>query len=58
MLRDLGEKTKFERPRGGTNSITGVKLTGDQEVGRILDSNRALIPIAIGPFGELGQIFM
>ena len=59
LIRDLGEeKTKFERPRGGTNSITGVTLTGDQALGQILDSNQALIPIAIGPFGELGQIFM
>ena len=58
MLRDLGEKTKFERPRGGTNSITGVTLTGDQAIGQILDSNQALIPIAIGPFGKLGQMFM
>ena len=48
-----------ERPRGSTNSITGFTLTGDQAIGQILDSNQALIliPIAIGPFGELGQIF-
>ena len=57
-IRDLGEKKKFERPRGGTNSITGVTLTGDQALGQILDSNQALILIAIGPFGKLGQMFM
>ena len=31
-LRDLGEKKKFERPRGGTNNVTGVTLTGDQAI--------------------------
>ena len=35
-----------------------MKLTGDQAIGQILDSNQALIPIDIGPFGELGEIFM
>ena len=57
-LRDLGEKKNFERPRGGTNNVTGVTLTGDQAIGQIIDSNQALIPIAIGPFGEIGEIFM
>eukprot|EP00956_Cyclotella_meneghiniana_P029344 scaffold70739_cov45-Cyclotella_meneghiniana.AAC.3 len=57
-LRNLGEKKKFERPRGGTNNVTGVTLTGDQAIGQIIDSNQALIPIAIGPFGEIGEIFM
>eukprot|EP00956_Cyclotella_meneghiniana_P009217 scaffold12656_cov39-Cyclotella_meneghiniana.AAC.1 len=31
-LRDLGEKKKFERPRGGTNNVTGVTLTGDEAI--------------------------
>ena len=56
-LRDLGEKKKFERPRGGTNHITGKSITGDAAMGQLLDSNQGFIPIAIGPFGELGQIF-
>ena len=58
-LSDLiGEKKKFERPRGGTNNVTRVTLTGDQAIGQMLDSNQTPIPIAIGPFGELGEIFM
>eukprot|EP00956_Cyclotella_meneghiniana_P005411 scaffold6804_cov57-Cyclotella_meneghiniana.AAC.14 len=57
-LRDLGEKKKFERPRGGTNNVTGVTLTGDEAIGQIIDNNQALIPIAIGPFGEIGDLFM
>ena len=56
-LRDLGEKKKFERPRGGTNNVTGVTLTGDEAIGQIIDQNQALIPIAIGPFGEIGDLF-
>ena len=58
LLRDLGEKKKFERPCGGTNIVTGVTLTEDQAIGQIIDSNQALITIAIGPFGEIGEIFM
>ena len=55
------EKKKFERPRGGTDNVTGVTLTGDEAIGQITDSNQALIPIAIvsiGPFGEIGDLFM
>ena len=58
-LSDLIEKKKkFERPRGGTNNVTRVTLTGDQAIGQMIDSNQAPIPIAVGPFGELGEIFM
>eukprot|EP00956_Cyclotella_meneghiniana_P001063 scaffold1261_cov50-Cyclotella_meneghiniana.AAC.4 len=58
LLRDLGEKKKFESPRGGINNVTGVTLTGDQAIGQIININQALIPIAIGPFGEIGELFM
>ena len=59
-LCDLGDKKKFEHPRGGTNTnhLTGKSITsGDTAIGQILDSNQGFIPIAIGAFGELGWIF-
>ena len=55
-LRD-GEKMKFARRTGGTNPLTKRTLTADEVIGEILDCNNAFIPIAVGPFGELGSIF-
>lgn len=55
-LRD-GEKMKFARRTGGTNPISNITLTADQVIGEILDSNNVFIPIAVGPFGELGTLF-
>lgn len=55
-LRD-GEKGKFARARGGTNKETLRTLTADEVIGSITDSNFCFIPIAVGPFGELGSIF-
>jgi hypothetical protein len=55
-LRD-GKKMKFARRTGGTNPITKRTLTADEVIGEILDSNNVFIPIAIGPFGELGTLF-
>jgi hypothetical protein len=55
-LRD-GEKMKFARRTGGTNPLTKRTLSADEVIGEILDCNNAFIPIAVGPFGELGSIF-
>ena len=55
-LRD-GEKIKFMRRTGGTNEITNKTLTPDEVIGEIINGNNAFIPIAIGPFGELGSLF-
>jgi hypothetical protein len=55
-LRD-GEKMKFARRTGGTNPITRRMLTADEVIGEILDNNNVFIPIAVGPFGELGTLF-
>lgn len=51
-----GEKSKFQR-RGKTDKSTKVTLTGDQIIGRILDQNMALVPIAVSPHGRLGSLF-
>jgi hypothetical protein len=32
-------------------------LTADEVIGEILDNNNVFIPIAVGPFGELGTLF-
>ena len=48
---------KFARRTGGTNPISNITLTADQVIGEILDSNNVFIPIAVGPFGELGTLF-
>jgi hypothetical protein len=32
-------------------------LSADEVIGEILDNNNAFIPIAVGPFGELGSLF-
>lgn len=55
-LRD-GEKKKFARRTGGTNDITNRTLTADEVIGEILSGNNVFIPVAIGPFGELGSLF-
>eukprot|EP00956_Cyclotella_meneghiniana_P037754 scaffold143726_cov74-Cyclotella_meneghiniana.AAC.5 len=52
-----GERKKFARCRGGTNEITSKTLTPDEVIGEINDANYSFIPIAIGPFGEMGSIF-
>lgn len=55
-LRD-GEKMKFARRRGGTNEITNRTLSPDEVIGEILNTNNVFIPIAVGPFGDIGSIF-
>ena len=52
-----GERKKFARRTGGTNDITSKTLTPDEVIGEINDANYGFIPIAIGPFGEMGSIF-
>ena len=42
---------------GGTNDITSKTLSPDEVIGEINNSNYSFIPIAIGPFGEMGSIF-
>ena len=51
-----GEKDKFQR-RGKTDRKTGITLTGDQIIGKILDQNMALLPIAVSPHGRIGSLF-
>lgn len=56
-LRD-GEKKKFTRC-GKTDKDTGITLTGDQIIKRIIHNrNRrmALLPIAISPHGHIGNL--
>jgi hypothetical protein len=48
---------KFARRTGGTNPLTKRTLSADEVIGEILDCNNVFIPIAVGPFGELGSIF-
>ena len=55
-LRD-GERMKFVRRTGGTNEITNKSLSADQVIGEIIDDNNTFIPVAIGPFGEIGSLF-
>ena len=55
-LRD-GEKMKFARRTGGTNKLTNRTISADDVIGEILSSNNVFIPIAVGPFGELGSMF-
>jgi hypothetical protein len=55
-LRD-GERTKFARPRRGTNPITARTVPPDDVIGEILNSNQAFIPIAVGPFGSFDSLF-
>eukprot|EP00956_Cyclotella_meneghiniana_P026764 scaffold58635_cov59-Cyclotella_meneghiniana.AAC.1 len=52
-----GERKKFARSTGGTNDITSKTLSPDEVIGEINNSNYSFIPIAIGPFGEMGSIF-
>jgi hypothetical protein len=40
-----------------TNKITKRTLSADEVIGEILDGNNCLIPIAVGPYGELGSLF-
>jgi hypothetical protein len=51
-------KHKFARQSGGTTAISKRTLSADEVIGEILDSNYAFIPIAIGPFGDIGSLFM
>jgi hypothetical protein len=55
-LRD-GEKMKFARRTGGTNKVTKRTLSADQVIGEIIDGNNCFIPIAVGPYGDLGSLF-
>jgi hypothetical protein len=34
-----------------------TQLSADEVIGKILDANNVFIPIAVGPFGELGSLF-
>eukprot|EP00956_Cyclotella_meneghiniana_P041001 scaffold211404_cov36-Cyclotella_meneghiniana.AAC.4 len=52
-----GERKKFARRTGGTNDITARTLSADEVIGEINDTNCVFIPIAIGPFGEMGSLF-
>jgi hypothetical protein len=52
-----GERLKFVRRTGGTNKITKRTLSADEVIGEIMDGNNCLIPIAVGPYGELGSLF-
>eukprot|EP00956_Cyclotella_meneghiniana_P038061 scaffold148342_cov36-Cyclotella_meneghiniana.AAC.2 len=52
-----GERKKFARSTGGTNDITSKTLSADEVIGEINNSNYGFIPIAVGPFGEMGSIF-
>ena len=51
-----GEKIKFARRSGGTNTLTQKTLTADEVIGEILDGNNSFVPIAIGPFGDMGSL--
>ena len=42
---------------GGTNEITNRTLSPDEVIGQILNTNNVFIPIAVGPFGDIGSIF-
>jgi hypothetical protein len=53
-----GESDKFARRTGGTNEVSKRTLSADQVIGEILDANYSFIPIAIDPFGEVGDVFM
>jgi hypothetical protein len=53
-----GESDKFARRTGGTNEVSKRTLSADQVIGEILDANCSFIPIAIDPFGEVGDVFM
>jgi hypothetical protein len=43
-----GESDKFARRTGGTNKVSKRTLSADQ----------VIVPVAIGPFGEIGDVFM
>ena len=48
-----GERMKFQR-RGKSDKATKVTLSGDEIIGDIIRSCKALIPIAVSPHGHLG----
>jgi hypothetical protein len=53
-----GESDKFARRTGGTNEVSKRTLSADQVIGEIMEASYSFIPVAIGPFGEIGDIFM
>ena len=53
-----GQSDKFARRTGGTNQVSKRTLSADQVIGEIMDTNYSFIPVAIGPFGEIGDVFM
>ena len=52
-----GEREKFARRRGSTNTLTKRTLSADQIIGEIMTANNTFIPIAVGPNGEFGSLF-
>mmetsp|Transcript_4029 Transcript_4029/g.5672 ORF Transcript_4029/g.5672 Transcript_4029/m.5672 type:complete len:299 (+) Transcript_4029:1574-2470(+) len=48
---------KFAPDGSHSDKSTGITLTGDQFIGEIIDSNKALIPQAVDQFGQLGPLF-
>lgn len=56
-LRD-SENSKFARPGGGTNRETLRTYSPDEVMGLIVDANYAFLPIAVGPFGNIGRVFV
>eukprot|EP00581_Thalassiosira_minuscula_P001496 CAMPEP_0183749514 /NCGR_PEP_ID=MMETSP0737-20130205/68324_1 /TAXON_ID=385413 /ORGANISM="Thalassiosira miniscula, Strain CCMP1093" /LENGTH=182 /DNA_ID=CAMNT_0025985271 /DNA_START=640 /DNA_END=1185 /DNA_ORIENTATION=+ len=50
------EKAKFCRQRQSDKETT-ISLTGDEIIGDIIQSDMALIPIAVAPHGTFGSLF-
>jgi hypothetical protein len=53
-----GDKMKFARRTGGTNSLMNRTLSADGVIGEIIDkNNNCFIPVAVGPYGEFSSLF-
>jgi hypothetical protein len=53
-----GDKMKFARRSGGTNSLMNHTLSADGVIGEIIDkNNNCYISIAVGPYSELSSLF-
>ena len=55
-LLEEGERKKFERNGADSDKSTGVTLTGDQFMGKLLDTNRGFIPQSMDRWGNLGPL--
>ena len=56
MRLRLGERGKFQC-RGNTDKERMILLTGDKNIGNILQQNMAFIPVAISPHGHTSSFW-